>query len=124
MENQTILRAQIHNVESTLKLVEEIRRLLINELICFVNAFAGNDPITFNDETGFPQYIDYSEGCVPVVAVRVAVKDGKSLMEFNNICGDDDYGLNPNGWYGAEQYGTFDVEDLLSCIKNVIETQD
>lgn len=123
MEKQIILHAQIQNIETTLKLVEETRRLLVRELICLVNSFAGNDPVTFNDETGFPQYVDYSEGCVPIVAVRVAVKDGKTVMEFNNMCGDDDYGLDPHGWYSPEQYGTFDVEDLLGCIKSVIESK-
>lgn len=123
MENPTIIRTQVKNIESTLRLVKETRRLLVNELVCLVSSFAGSDPITFNDGTGCPQYIDYNEGCVPIVAVRVAVRDGKTVMEFNNMCGDDDYGLNPNGWYGPEQYGTFDVEDLLGCIKSVIESK-
>lgn len=124
MENQQITENLIRNVESAIRLVTEARKHLIRDLVSLILNVAGEEPVTFNDSTGYLQYVDYNEGCVPIVAVRVVFKNGKAAIEFNSMCDeDDDYGLDPNGWFGSDQYGTFDVEDLLGCIKNAIESQ-
>lgn len=117
-----IVRSQIDSLKETLRLQERTQQLLRRGLVSLLRDSVGDTtPVTFNDETGLPAFRDFSEGEVPVVAVRVGIVNGERVLQINNSCGDDEYGLDPDGWFNPDDYGVLNSENLLSCIESALE---
>lgn len=110
------LVASLVSQENTLHAIKSSAE---GDIASLVIALVGmNTPITFNEETGFPVVIDTCDDeRSEIISVRIN-EDG--IMEFNNDAdptGDDDYGLEPTGWYSSFEVD-YDITDLRVSIMN------
>lgn len=107
-----------------LDLMHKNVRGAITELI--VDTVGYDTPLTFNDETSFPNFNDDSEGPVAIVGVKVVVGPvGINALYFNDQCSDDyDSGVDEEAWFIPENYGTYDLTELFDVIVNAITKYD
>lgn len=117
---QNLIKSADQKFEALFKLETDIKQD-IQELI--VACVGLNVPMTFNDETGFPSFInDPMDSAIVAIMVESNVQDMTGyVLKFNECCGDDNYGLNPEAWYNPDNFGTYDAVNLLACIKNWME---
>lgn len=116
----------IRSSESKIKALHGISANLKNNLQELIVACVGlNEPMTFNDATGFFELKGDKEVITTTVFAVMVEGDEDGLtdftLKFNSCTGCDDYGLNPDTWYNPDDFGTYDAEKLLDCIKSWID---
>lgn len=112
-----------HNSKSLrpcISAVADSKLALIGCIVNTVRLAAGNDPLTFNDETDFPILRDISGRISYVVGMRAVLKGEFLSLQVNTAAGDDDFGLNPNSWQDVTDFKRLDLESTVAAVENAI----
>ena len=117
MENNT-LSLLVDATQSLEYIVFDVNRRFsqqVKTLIKVMQEYVGY--IAFNDESGFPEFHDYSlDHTNQIMAIRY--NEDKELIE---IMTDDNFDETfEDGWFNPIIYGTYDDHNLFDSLKSVI----
>lgn len=113
------------------KLLDDVEKAFVDYEIAKKNAYGklvellindigiGN-PLTFNDESGYPLFND-SSLCMlqDVLAIKVEKNhsDGKNVIMFNNDASECSLnGVDDDCWYIPEECGDYDMSELFNVV--------